>query len=47
MIEDYGEGRMSRRQMMEAVGRMLGVAVVSPALLASPGYGSPEADVGE
>ena len=47
MVEEYEEGRMSRRQMITTVGRILGVAVVSPALLASLGCGSPEAGVGE
>lgn len=43
MVEEYEEGRMSRRQMIRTVGRILGVAVVSPALLAALGCGSPEA----
>ena len=43
MVEEYEEGRMSRRQMIQTVGRILGVAVVSPTLLASLGCGSPEA----
>jgi carboxymethylenebutenolidase len=43
MVEEYEEGRMSRRQMIRTVGRILGVAVVSPTLLASLGCGSPEA----
>ena len=47
MVEEYEEGRMSRRQMIRTVGRILGVAVVSPALLASLGGGSPEAGVEE
>src|SRR5919112_6230960 len=47
MVEEYEEGRMSRRQMIKTVGRILGVAVVSPALLASLGCGSPEAGVEE
>ncbi len=47
MVEEYEEGRMSRRQMIQTVGRILGVAVVSPALLASLGCGSPEAGVEE
>ena len=42
MVEEYEEGRMSRRQMIQTVGRILGVAVVSPTLLASLGCGSPE-----
>src|SRR5919205_210874 len=37
MVEEYEEGRISRRQMIVTVGRILGVAVVSPALLASLG----------
>ena len=48
MVEEYEDGRMSRRQMIETVSRILGVAVVSPALLASLGCSSPEkADVEE
>ena len=47
MVEEYEEGRMSRRQMIETVGRILGVTVVSPALLASLGCGNPEGDVEE
>jgi carboxymethylenebutenolidase len=43
MVEEYEEGRMSRRQMIKTVGRILGVTVVSPTLLASLGCGSPEA----
>lgn len=43
MVEEYEEGRMSRRQMIETVGRILGVAVVSPVLLSSLGCGTPEA----
>jgi carboxymethylenebutenolidase len=43
MVEEYEEGRMSRLQMIQTVGRILGVAVVSPALLAMLGCGSPEA----
>ena len=43
MVEEYEEGRMSRRHMIKTVGRILGVAVVSPALLASLGCGTPEA----
>ena len=37
MVEEYEEGRMSRRQMIKTVGRILGVTVVSPTLLASLG----------
>jgi hypothetical protein len=47
MVEDYKEGRMSRRQMIKTVGQILGVAVVSPTLLASLGCGNPEAGVEE
>src|SRR3712207_6104965 len=43
MVEEYEEGRMSRRQMIQTVGRILGVAVVGPTLLASLGCGTPEA----
>lgn len=42
MVEKYDEGHMSRRQMIETVGRILGVAVVSPALLVSLGCSNPE-----
>ena len=42
MVEEYQDGRMSRRKMIQTVGRILGVAVVSPALLASLGCGSSE-----
>jgi carboxymethylenebutenolidase len=47
MVEDYKEGRMSRRQMIKTVGQILGVAVVGPTLLASLGCGNPEAGVEE
>ena len=47
MVEEYEEGRMSRRQMIMTVGRILGVTFVSPALLASLGCSNPEADVEE
>src|SRR5215203_1967946 len=47
MVEEYEEGRMSRRQMIKTVGRILGVAVVSPPLLASLGCADPEANVEE
>ena len=47
MVEEYEEGRMSRRQMIQTVGRILGVAVVSPALLTALGCGTPEANVEE
>jgi carboxymethylenebutenolidase len=43
MVEEYEEGRMSRRHMIKTVGRILGVTFVSPALLASLGYATPEA----
>jgi len=42
MVEEYEEGRMSRRRMISTVGRILGVAVVSPALLSSLGCANPE-----
>lgn len=47
MVEEYEEGRMSRRQMITTVGRILGVGVLSPTLLASLGCSTPEADVEE
>jgi carboxymethylenebutenolidase len=47
MVEEYEEGRMSRRQMIQTVGRILGVAVVSPALLTALGCGTPQANVEE
>jgi carboxymethylenebutenolidase len=47
MVEEYEDGRMSRRQMIETVGRIFGVAIVSPALLASLGCSNPEANVEE
>jgi len=47
MVEEYEEGRMSRRQMIQTVGRIFGVAVVSPALLTALGCGTPEANVEE
>lgn len=43
MVEEYEEGRMSRRHMIKTVGRILGVSAVSPALLASLGCATPEA----
>ena len=43
MVEEYEEGRMSRRHMIKTVGRILGVAVVGPTLLASLGCATPEA----
>ncbi len=45
MVEEYEEGRMSRRRMLKTVGKILGVAVVSPTLLASLGCSNPEAGV--
>lgn len=42
MVEEYQDGRMSRRQMIRTVGQILGVAVVSPALLVSLGCSNPE-----
>ena len=33
MVEEYEEGRMSRRRMIVTVGRILGVTVVSPLCL--------------
>ncbi|MDX6381663.1 MAG: carboxymethylenebutenolidase [Rubrobacteraceae bacterium] len=47
MVEEYEDGRMSRRQMIETVGRIFGVAIVSPTLLASLGCSNPEANVEE
>jgi carboxymethylenebutenolidase len=43
MVEEYEEGRMSRRHMIKTVGRILGVTVVSPTLLASLGCATPVA----
>jgi nitrile hydratase subunit alpha len=43
MVEQYEEGRMSRRHMLKTVGQILGVTVVSPTLLASLGCSTPEA----
>jgi carboxymethylenebutenolidase len=43
MVEEYEEGRMSRRHMIKTVSRILGVAVVGPTLLASLGCATPEA----
>jgi carboxymethylenebutenolidase len=42
MVEEYEEGRMSRRQMIKTVGQILGVATVSPTLLASLGCSNTE-----
>ena len=47
MVEEYEEGRMSRRRMIVTVGRILGVTVVSPTLLAALGCASPESNVEE
>jgi carboxymethylenebutenolidase len=44
MVEEYEEGRMSRKQMITTVGRILGVSIVSPALLASLGCANPETE---
>jgi nitrile hydratase subunit alpha len=43
MVEEYEEGRISRRHMIKTVARILGVTVVSPTLLASLGCSTPEA----
>ena len=43
MVEEYEEGRMSRRHMIKTVGRILGVGIVSPTLLSSLGCSTPEA----
>ncbi|HLL41091.1 MAG TPA: dienelactone hydrolase family protein, partial [Rubrobacteraceae bacterium] len=45
--EEYEEGRMSRRRMIVTVGRILGVTVVRPTLLAALGCASPESNVEE
>jgi nitrile hydratase subunit alpha len=37
MVDQYEEGRISRRHMLKTVGQILGVTVVSPTLLASLG----------
>jgi carboxymethylenebutenolidase len=47
MVEEYEEGRMSRRHMIKTVARILGVSIVSPTLLASLGCANPEANVEE
>ena len=47
MVEEYEDGRISRRQMIKTVGLILGVSVVSPALLASLGCANPEANIEE
>jgi carboxymethylenebutenolidase len=47
MVEEYEEGRMTRRRMIQTVGRILGVTVVSPTLLASLGCANPESEVEE
>lgn len=41
MVEDYEEGRMSRREMVRRVGLILGVSTVGPALLAALGCSTP------
>jgi nitrile hydratase subunit alpha len=43
LVEQYEEGRMSRRHMLKTVGQILGVTVVSPTLLASLGCSTPGA----
>ena len=43
LVEEYDEGRMFSLQLIQTLGKILGVAVVSPTLLASLGCGSPEA----
>jgi carboxymethylenebutenolidase len=43
MVEEYEDGRMSRRHMIKTVGRILGVTVVSSTLLASLSCTTPEA----
>ena len=47
MVEEYEAGRMSRRHMIKTVGRILGVSIVSPTLLASLGCATTEANVEE
>ena len=47
MVEEYLEGRMSRRQMLKTVGQILGVSFVSPALLEVLGCSNPQANVEE
>ena len=42
MVEEYEDGRMSRQQMIKTVAQILGVATVSPTLLASLGCSNPE-----
>jgi carboxymethylenebutenolidase len=47
MVEEYQEGRMSRRQMIKTVGQILGVSFVSPALLELLGCSNPEPSLQE
>jgi carboxymethylenebutenolidase len=47
MVEEYEEGRMSRRQMLKTVCQILGVGFVSPALLEILGCSNPQGSVGE
>jgi len=42
MVEEYEQGLMSRRQMLKTVGQILGISVVSPALLELLGCSSPQ-----
>lgn len=42
MVEEYEQGRMSRRQMLKTVGQILGVTFVSPALLELLGCSNPQ-----
>jgi carboxymethylenebutenolidase len=42
MVEEYEQGLMSRRKMLKTVGQILGVSVVSPALLELLGCSSPQ-----
>ncbi|MCA1731376.1 MAG: dienelactone hydrolase family protein [Actinobacteria bacterium] len=47
MVEEYEEGRMSRRHMLKTVGQILGVSFVSPALLELLGCSNPRTNVEE
>ena len=47
MVEEYEEGRMSRRQMLKTVGQILGLSFVSPALLEILRCSNPQASVEE
>ena len=47
MVEEYEEGRISRRQMLKTVSQILGVSFVSPALLELLGCSNPQASVDE